>query len=168
MYYIENDLQKIKRIGREKEEENWEFRNFLKQIDLKTEEIDEIVHKINIKVTSQIDCKECANCCIEKTPVLDEKDILNFVKGLSISKNQFKQHYLKYDKEENLYKFESKSCPLLENNLCTNYEYRPESCRSYPHIDKRGFVSRLYGVLDNYSICPIVFNVYEILKIKLW
>lgn len=32
---------------------------------------------------------------------------------------------------------------------------------------KEDFVFRLYGVLDNYAICPIVFNVYERLKDEL-
>ena len=44
------------------------------------------------------------------------------------------------------------------------YEVRPEDCRSYPHIWKNGFATRLMGVLNNYSICSIVFNVYEQLK----
>ena len=44
-----------------------------------------------------------------------------------------------------------------------NWEFR-----SFPHLDKEEFVTRLWAVVDNYSICPIVFNVYEILKDKLW
>ncbi len=31
---------------------------------------------------------------------------------------------------------------------------------------KEEFASRLIGVINNYSICPIVFNVYEALKNK--
>jgi len=35
-------------------------------------------------------------------------------------------------------------------------------------LHKKEFVFRLWGVVDNCSICPIVFNVYEHLKDKLW
>jgi len=45
---------------------------------------------------------------------------------------------------------------------------RPRACRSYPHLHKDHFRSRLIGVSGNYSIRPIVFNVYERLKADLW
>jgi hypothetical protein len=31
-------------------------------------------------------------------------------------------------------------------------------------LNKDEFVFRLMGVIGNYEICPIVFNVYEMLK----
>lgn len=39
-----------------------------------------------------------------------------------------------------------------------------ENCISYPHLHKKDFTSRLIGVIENCSVCPIVFNVYERLK----
>jgi hypothetical protein len=30
------------------------------------------------------------------------------------------------------------------------------------------FVFRLIGVVENYAVCPIVFNVHEHLKVELW
>jgi hypothetical protein len=35
-------------------------------------------------------------------------------------------------------------------------------------IHKKEVVFRLWGVVENCSICPIVFKVYEQLKDKLW
>jgi Fe-S-cluster containining protein len=55
----------------------------------------------------------------------------------------------------------------LDQNQCRVYEHRPKACRSYPHLHKKDFVSRLVGVLWNYSICPMVFNVFERLKDEL-
>jgi Fe-S-cluster containining protein len=55
----------------------------------------------------------------------------------------------------------------LKDNLCINYDHRPKDCSSYPHLHKNEFLSRTWGVIDNYSVCPIVFNTYEILKIEL-
>jgi hypothetical protein len=34
-------------------------------------------------------------------------------------------------------------------------------------MDRTNFVNRTVGILQNYEICPIVFNVYESLKIEL-
>ena len=47
------------------------------------------------------------------------------------------------------------------------YAHRPKDCHSYPHLHKKEFVFRLWGVVENCSICPIVFNVYEQLKDEL-
>jgi Fe-S-cluster containining protein len=78
-------------------------------------------------------------------------------------------NYCKVSEEEaNKYEFRSIPCPFLKDNKCINYEYRPKDCQSYPHLQKEDFVFRLWGVIDNYSICPIVFNVFEILKKELW
>ncbi len=41
----------------------------------------------------------------------------------------------------------------------TQYQCRPDDCRSYPHLHKRDFISRLINVIGNYSVCPIVFNI---------
>lgn len=60
---VEIDLEKIKIIGKQKEDENWRFRSYLKGLDIEEEELDKIVHEINNNVTSQIDCTKCANCC---------------------------------------------------------------------------------------------------------
>ncbi len=35
-------------------------------------------------------------------------------------------------------------------------------------IKRNDFVSRLINVINNISICPIVFNVYESLKEEIW
>ncbi|MFQ5576558.1 MAG: YkgJ family cysteine cluster protein [Anaerolineae bacterium] len=81
---------------------------------------------------------------------------------------EFEQDYLTL-KEDNASKRVCKGvpCPFLKDDLCSNYECRPTDCRSYPHLHKDGFVSRLWGVVANYSICPIVFNVYERLKAEM-
>ncbi|MBN1676299.1 MAG: hypothetical protein JXR37_34970 [Kiritimatiellae bacterium] len=41
-------------------------------------------------------------------------------------------------------------------------------CRSYPHLHKKPFVARLTQAYSNCSVCPIVYNVYEELKKRLW
>ena len=52
-------------------------------------------------------------------------------------------------------------CPMLDGKLCSIYDNRPEVRRSFPHLEKPLFTSRLMGVIDNVAICPIAFNAYE-------
>ena len=165
---METDLKRIKQLGEKKNRENWEFRSFLKFVDLEMEELDSIVHDIYQKVSSQIDCTKCANCCKEMKPVLDIEDIKRFSSGIDIPFEEFKNQHIEKGEDKNEFYFNKKPCSFLKDNLCTNYDFRPEDCRSFPHLDKKEFVTRLWSVVDNYSICPIVFNVYEILKDKLW
>lgn len=162
------DLEYIKEIAKEKDEENWGFRAFLKQLDMAPREIDAVVHRIAEEVVSQIDCTKCANCCKQISPVLDKDDVSTFALGLKMPMSEFKEQYLIPDEEAPLnYRFKELPCPFLKNDRCSNYDYRPKDCRSYPHLHKKYFTSRLLGVIGNYEVCPIVFNTYEQLKTQL-
>jgi len=163
---IKTDLNEIKSIAALKEDENWEFRSFLKGFDRK--EIDIIEHKLYKDISSKIDCKTCGNCCKEVLPVLDQKDIKRLSKGLNLSIHNFKDRYLIEEENNEGFTFNKKPCPFLDNNMCSQYEYRPDDCRSYPHLHKNDFVSRLINVVGNIAICPIVFNVYKALREEVW
>jgi Fe-S-cluster containining protein len=165
---LETDLKTIQKLSKEKGKENWKFRSFLKGYDADPEEIDSIVHKLNQSTSSQIDCTTCANCCKQVLPILNQKDIKRFSSGLGVTVSQFKKRYLKAAKEPGKFTFKKTPCPFLENNLCSHYEFRPKDCESFPHLYKKDFVFRLWNVIENSSICPIVYNVYEHLKDKLW
>lgn len=166
---VEIDLEKIKLIGKQKEDENWRFRSYLKELDIEEEELDSIVHSINDDVSSQIDCTKCANCCKVFDSVLDEEDVIKLSSGLNLNKDEFKKAYLVESQEEkDCYNFIKVPCPFLKDNKCSVYENRPKDCQSFPHLHKEEFLTRLIGVIQNYSICPIVFNVYEQLKKELW
>ena len=47
------------------------------------------------------------------------------------------------------------------------YESRPIQCRKFPYTDQEDFISRLWGMIGFYEICPIVFNLMEELKDKM-
>ena len=51
--------------------------------------------------------------------------------------------------------------------MSNDYIIPRRSCTSKKSEQAR-FRSRLYGVLANYEICPIVFNVFERLKDEVW
>ncbi|MBI2938398.1 MAG: YkgJ family cysteine cluster protein [Thaumarchaeota archaeon] len=165
---FETDTSNIKVLSKRKEDENWEFRSFLKGCDIPSEEIDRIVHKLYKEISSEIDCTICGNCCREVQPLLDEEDVERLSAGSGISIAQFKKQYLVEDRESNKHVFREKPCPFLRDNSCLYYGYRPKDCASYPHLHKDGFIFRLIDVIDNCSVCPIAFNVYEQLKGLVW
>jgi len=139
----------------------------LKGYDIEIEELDSIVHKLHHQVMAKIDCTKCANCCKQIKPILSQNDINELSKGIGLPAQQLKIQFLKKNKDGD-YIFNKSSCPFLKDNLCTQYNYRPKECRSFPHLHKKEFVFRLIQVIENYSICPIAFNVYELLKIQLF
>jgi len=160
------DLEQIKKLSKKKADENWEFRAYLKWIPFTFEKLDSIVHPIYERVNAQIDCTQCGNCCRTTTSNLSEHDIKRAAKGLGISPERFIEQYL--TQEENEWELPTVPCPFLSDNLCTIYEYRFECCRSFPHLHKKAFSTRTIAVIDNCEICPIVFNVWELLKGELW
>lgn len=161
------DIKDIEKLAAEKEDQNWRFRCFLKGCDLEVEELDAIVHRLNDTVSAKIDCHSCGNCCRVMRPVLKTKDIKRLAAHLSMPPNEFEKEYLVKDDEGEGLTFQTEPCPFLSGNSCTVYTARPEDCRSYPHLHKKDFAFRLNGVVNNCSCCPIVYNVYELLKDEL-
>ena len=158
------DLKKIEQLGKKRKSENFKFRSFLKGQD--SEKIDRIVHELNTYYSSKVDCTECGNCCIALQALINKNDLEKLALGLAISDSELKEKYTEVDENGDLY-FKHKPCSFLRDKKCEIYNFRPAECESYPHLHKENFIGRLFGVIDNYSICPIVFNVYEDLKEEL-
>jgi hypothetical protein len=161
---IQTDLSKIKDYAQKNEMQNWRFRSELKMMDTTDTEIDSLVVEVSDRITKQIKCKSCANCCKEKSPNVLEEEILLISNRLGISKGEFEKRYLEKAEDGSEFIIRKRPCPFLKNNECEIYDIRPEDCRSYPHLHKEGFRTRLIGVLENYSVCPIVFNTYNELR----
>jgi uncharacterized protein len=160
--FLELNLEKIKLLVEQNEEQNWRFRSFLKFED--DRKIDRIVHRLYQKISQDIDCTQCGNCCRELNPLLTKKEIKLLANFIDISEDKFVEHYTELDATENKLGLKETPCSFLKDHKCTVYECRPSDCRSFPHLHKREFTTRLINVLQSYSICPIVFNVYEHLK----
>jgi uncharacterized protein len=166
---METNLRKIEQLARQREDENWRFRCYLKTVDLPCARIDALVRKLYQEVSAQIDCTNCGNCCWVMLPQLTGADIKRLADHHGLPVKQFRSDLTKTDSEEgNVVEFNTMPCPFLQDNRCTVYDCRPRDCRSYPHLDKKDFVFRLNQAYNNCSVCPIVFNVYEGLKSELW
>jgi Fe-S-cluster containining protein len=165
---LKKDLKRIKQLALRYEDANWKFRRFLKDSEMPAEEIDAIVYATYQRVSRGIDCRQCANCCKETRPVLKTRDIKRFANAMGMLEPDFKAEYLEQDEEREGLCFRALPCPFLKDRLCTVYLHRPDDCRSYPHLDKKEFVFRLMQAISNCSVCPIVYNVFEELKRRLW
>lgn len=165
---LETDPKRIEELARQMEDANWDFRCFLKSSDLSSGKIDFLVHEHYRAIVSQIDCRQCANCCRVARPLLKNGDVNRLSAHLGICEDKFRGEYLEKDENDEGYFFWSSPCPFLKENLCTAYSQRPNDCRSFPHLQKKNFAARLAQAVSNCSVCPIVFNVYERLKRDLW
>ncbi len=165
---IETNLKKIKEMGRNKEKENLRFRIFLKTCDLTWNQIDKLVHTLYKRISSKIDCAKCMNCCRQLKVILDDEDIYRLSTALDMDPLEFEELYVRFDENEGAKGFHTKLCPFLQDDCCQVYDSRPKECQNYPYLHKAFFTARLLSVIENYSICPIVFNVYEFLKREIW
>lgn len=165
---LQKDPKRVAQLAREREDENWRFRSFLKASGLKIEAVDSVVLRHFEDVSSRIDCRACGNCCRAILPVLSESDVERLASGLGISETELIDRFLVAKEGEGTWTFNSRPCPLLSGKFCTAYESRPDDCRSFPHLHKDEFVFRTMQVVVNCLICPIVFNVFERLKEELW
>jgi len=157
------DLSELKKLADEKENENWEFRSWLKF--RAPSNLDAIVRDLSRKYSSLIDCKECANCCRSLEITLDKKDMETMARAKGKSVADFLEKYI-FVSEQKEYVLKP-PCPMLQGKLCTMYDERPDTCRTYPHLEKPHVLSRLIGVIGNLAVCPIAFNVFEELKHRL-
>ena len=155
---IETDLARIQQLSQAHDEENWEFRSWLKQNA--PDDVDGLVKTLSKKYFALIDCMQCANCCRSLHIEFKKSELHAIAKTLGQSINAFRKQYMSEGKV-------NPPCPLLNGNQCSIYENRPDVCRSFPHLEQPEFTSRLIGVIENVATCPIAFNAFEELKAKL-
>jgi uncharacterized protein len=161
------DLVRIRVQAEKKEDENYEFRRFLKtKCNLEPEEIDRRVFASTRRVWAGIDCTKCANCCRQVKPTFSDEEVDRLAQRLGVSREQFIESYLERSEPDCDASWTTRTtpCPFLKDNLCTVYEDRPADCRGYPYLYEADFVFRTLGMIERTFTCPIVFEVMEDLK----
>jgi len=144
------NLEELKQLVNEKSEENKSFRIFLESQD--PQKVDKIVQRLDREINPKIDCVECGYCCHNLRPVATDEELLKYVEP---------------ERLEELRYAEGIVCKNLDGNFCTIYKDRHFECRAFPYLDRDNFIKRIIGVMNNYEICPIVYNVVEALKVEL-
>ena len=164
------DYKDLEKLAKEKEDENWDFRKFLKFYDeLSDKELDKLVSRIAGKYESEIECIDCGRCCKKLKPTFSQQDQQRLADRLEMTVKQLREQHLEYDKsdDEPVWQMKDIPCPFQEDNKCTVYEDRPQDCRGYPYLHELGFSGRTMGMIERTFTCPIVFNVMEELKMEL-
>lgn len=155
------DLTTIKQIAEEKQAENDLFRNFLKQQN--NDAIDLLVHSFTETITPQIDCTQCGNCCKSLMINITKEETIQLSNHLQISETQLIDQYIEQSEQGQMV-INTIPCHFLKGTTCSIYEHRFTECREFPHLHKPNFTGRLFGTMQYYEICPIIFNVVEKLK----
>jgi Fe-S-cluster containining protein len=158
---------KLPVLAQRKQEENWRFRQFLKQrCKLDPEELDQRVLDLTHRVWAGIDCTACANCCKTIRPTFSHQEVERLARRLGIVRQQFIETYLEPRKAggENPWQTRTTPCPFLKENRCSVYEDRPADCAGYPYLDEPEFASRSIAMIERTFTCPIVYEVMEELK----
>jgi len=161
------DFEKLEVLAREKEEENREFRTYLKwNRKLSDKRLDRLVSELTDNVWADIDCASCRRCCKELRPEFTEKEQQRLAKRLGMSVEQFREQYLKYDdtEDEPGWRTRHTPCPFLDGTRCSVHEDRPKQCRDYPYLYEPDFSFRTIGMIERTFTCPVVFQVMEELK----
>jgi len=148
------------------EQQNYEFRTFLK-IHADYDELDSQFLKLHKELFANYDCSQCANCCKAYNMVLDEDEVEKVAKFLRTTKGEFTTKYLVLADidDEKQYEFKHKPCSFLDDDgKCQIQDCKPNACKDYPFTDKPDRLSSMYSVIDHASVCPIVFEILERLK----
>ena len=156
---IEIDLSRIQQLSQERDDENWEFRSWLKQYA--PDDIDGLLKTLSQKYFALIDCTQCASCCRSLQMEFKKSELHSIAKTLGRSIEGFQKECMSGGQV-------NPPCPMLNGKLCSIYENRPDVCRSFPHLEQPEFTSRLIGVIASVAICPIAFHAFEELTSEAW
>lgn len=158
---MEHNLALISSTLIAQQAENEAFRDFIEYVDEK--ELDSLVMRLNNRVQAKIDCTKCGNCCKTIMINFEEKETEQVAGMLNITKEEFINKYVERGLGNNLI-MKSMPCSFLENNMCTVYAQRFEGCRDFPYLHIPGFKKRLAQFYLHIEVCPIAFNVLQLLK----
>jgi uncharacterized protein len=164
MFPLQINLTAIATLAEEREDENYEFRSFLKMRE--EDKVDAVVHQLNDEITPMIDCTKCGNCCKSLMISITPPERSFFASHFNLPQLEANEKYLTQSAGGDTI-MNTMPCIFLADDKCTVYEQRFTDCREFPHLHKPGFTSHLFGMIMYYGKCPIVFNVMEALKIRM-
>lgn len=146
-----------------KEDENWDFRSFLK-FNADSDEFDEQCRKLHEELFSKYDCSKCRNCCKEACGFFSEEDIKKASAKLKLSVSDFKDKFLEKNAWGDAYEATKVPCNFLKEGKCVLGDCKPEKCDKFPYTDQPDRIGHLNGLVSAASICPVAYEIMERLK----
>lgn len=155
------DIKRYQALAKEKQEIHSRLLDNLSNEDAAL--VNDAANKAHQSAFEKIDCLECANCCKNLGPRIEQEDIPRISNYLQIAASEFVRDYIEMD-EDGDFVFKSMPCPFLQDdNKCRIYEVRPTACKEYPHTDKDSFFDNLDIAKKNLMVCPAVYEIVEAL-----
>jgi uncharacterized protein len=147
-------------------DENMRFRAWIKgYCDFPSPKLDAMVRETADEVWRHIDCQECGRCCRLDSITVDTKDVARLAKRLEIAEAEFaNRHVTEMLGDKGI---KGNPCPFLAGTSCSVYSDRPRACRDFPFLHSPDFRLRMLVLIEFSSLCPIVYNTFEVLKRKL-
>jgi Fe-S-cluster containining protein len=159
MNALEVDLTRIAELAAARHDE---FEVLLYQLqnddDIDDAKLDRVVEEIATPIRRAIDCTKCANCCRSIDIFIVPEDIEILAQGTGHTIMEVMTQFVENPDGGDEMKLKSCPCRFLKGKLCSVYEHRPESCRSYPAFTPE-FRWTLENTIQGASICPIIYNV---------
>ncbi|MBP7934384.1 MAG: YkgJ family cysteine cluster protein [Phycisphaerae bacterium] len=164
---MEKNPEIVARLARERADENWGFRAFLKAYSILPERrVDNLAERFARQAEAQVNCTTCAACCRDNYIPVNKEEIARLARRLNLTPGEFASRYVQPKTREHDAGIDARPCPFLQDNLCSVYEDRPEVCQGYPYIGSN-VASRTIGIIERAGTCPIIFDMLERLKDKL-
>lgn len=113
--------RKVKFEARKKENENLQFRTFLK-CNANEEELDRQFLKLHNELFEDYDCSRCRNCCKMYCGSIPEKDMKKDAEYLGMEEAQFKEKFLKEKDSEGNYATKHRPCDFLQETVLADLE----------------------------------------------
>lgn len=155
---IVTDLNQIKILAKQHHDDFEVLGYTLELLDeVSDSQIDNWVDRIAQPIINAIDCTQCANCCRSLDVYLTQGDAQQLKSNIDISLDSIID-YQSARKVGEWGTFKAKPCGFLQDNLCSVYAHRPETCRTYPTFTP-DFRWTFADTIEGASICPIIYNV---------
>jgi hypothetical protein len=163
---MEKDPLIVSRLAFEKEDENWQFRTFLKMGRGGSRgRINSLAEQFGRQAEAQMECTACGACCRDICVPLSSEEQIILAKRAGLAPAEFaERHMTTSDHAEPA--IQAKPCHFLDGTRCSVYEDRPNACRGYPYIGG-DIATRMIGILERVGTCPIMFEMVEQLKTAL-
>ena len=160
---MEKDPQRVAQLAEQQRDENWRFRSFVKMLNPRRQrQIDRAAEELGRDAEAQIDCRECAACCRDNVIPVNEEEITRLAGRLGLQPAEVREKWISHDEAEGDH-IDARPCPFLTGNLCSVYEDRPDCCHGYPYLGGE-IATRMIGIIERASTCPIVYEMLERLK----